>query len=565
MASKSGRTRPWPLLALFGVIVAVLYLLVFFTGDKKPTPRLGIDLSGGTSVTLTARTPDGSSPSSNSLKQARQIIDQRVNGLGVSGAEVVIEGDNIVITVPGDDSGQARALGQTAQLFIRPVITSQPAGTSMAEDALTADEAADDTAELAEGEEGEETGADTEAGQDGEGASGEVDRTGMSAEERAEATRQEIEAAQEVRQSADPEVQARAMSEMDCTVPDPLQGNDDPDRPLVACDAEGENVYLLDAQLINGQQIADAEGLYNPDRGENIVQIDFKSDASRDWSVFTREHALDLGGDGQQAAFVLDTEVLSAPQIVGHTPEGSSTSVTGQFKLSEAKELANQLKYGSLPLSFEQSDARTVSQTLGSDSLKYGLIAGLVGLILVLIYSLIYYRALGVLIILSLILSGALVFPFLVLLGRSIGYSLNLAGIAGLIIGIGTTADSFIVYFERIKDEIREGRSFRSSVPRAWARARRTILSGNMVSFIGAAVLYFLAIGDVRGFAFTLGLTTLLDLVVVFLVTHPLVYWMSTWKWASNPKWNGLGAMQDVARERRAAAEAAYAAAQKEG
>src|SRR5699024_6546741 len=273
----------------------------------------------------------------------------------------------------------------------------------------------------------------------------------------------------------------------------------------------------------------------------------------------------EFAGTGKQAAFVLDTEVLSAPQIIGHTPEGSNTSVTGQFTLAEAKELGNQLKYGSLPLSFEQSDARTVSQTLGSDSLKYGLIAGLVGLILVLIYSLIYYRALGVLITLSLILSGALVFPFLVLLGRSIGYSLNLAGIAGLIIGIGATARSFIVYFERSKDEIREGRSFRSAVPRAWARARRTILSGNMVSFIGAAVLYFLAIGDVRGFAFTLGLTTLLDLVVVFLVTHPLVYWMSTWKWASNPKWNGLGAMQDVARERRAAAEAAYAAAQKEG
>ena len=563
MASKSGRTRPWPLLALFGVIVAVLYLLVFFTGDKKPNPRLGIDLSGGTSVTLTARTPDGSSPSSNSLKQARQIIDQRVNGLGVSGAEVVIEGDNIVITVPGDDSGQARALGQTAQLFIRPVINAQPAGTSLAEDELSADEAADDTVELAEDEDGEasDTDADTEDGADSDGASGEVDRTGMSAEERAEATRQEIEAARETRQSTDPEVQARTMSEMDCTVPDPLQGNDDPDLPLVACDAEGENVYLLEAQLIDGQQITDAEGLFNPDQNENMVQISFKSDASRTWSEFTREFA----GTGKQAAFVLDTEVLSAPQIIGHTPEGSNTSVTGQFTLAEAKELGNQLKYGSLPLSFEQSDARTVSQTLGSDSLKYGLIAGLVGLILVLIYSLIYYRALGVLITLSLILSGALVFPFLVLLGRSIGYSLNLAGIAGLIIGIGTTADSFIVYFERIKDEIREGRSFRSAVPRAWARARRTILSGNMVSFIGAAVLYFLAIGDVRGFAFTLGLTTLLDLVVVFLVTHPLVYWMSMWKWASNPKWNGLGAMQDVARERRAAAEAAYAAAQKEG
>src|SRR5699024_6560727 len=181
------------------------------------------------------------------------------------------------------------------------------------------------------------------------------------------------------------------------------------------------------------------------------------------------------------------------------------------------------------------------------------------GLILVLLYCLAYYRALGVLISLSLILSGVLVYPLLVLLGRSIGYSLDLAGIAGLIIGIGTTADSFVVYFERIKDEIREGRSFRSAVPRAWSRARRTILSGNTVSIIGAAVLYFLAIGDVKGFAFTLGLTTLLDLVVVFLVTHPLVHMVSRKQWAANPRFNGLGAMSDVVRERKAAARAALA------
>ncbi|MDN5759696.1 MAG: protein translocase subunit SecD, partial [Tomitella sp.] len=366
--------------------------------------------------------------------------------------------------------------------------------------------------------------------------------------------REEIEAAKATRQSTDPAVQQKAMADIDCTAgEDPLRGNDDPNLPLVACSPEDQAVYLLGPAIIKGEQIADASSQFDQQQNQNIVSVDFKSEASQTWADFTRANLQ------KQAAFVLDSEVISAPVIQGATPAGSATSITGQFSQPEAESLANQLKYGSLPLSFSQSDAKTVSATLGLSSLKAGLIAGVVGLILVLAYCLLYYRALGVLITLSLLLSGALVYPLLVLLGRSIGYSLDLAGIAGLIIGIGTTADSFVVYFERIKDEIREGRSFRSAVPRAWARARRTILSGNTVSIIGAAVLYFLAIGDVKGFAFTLGLTTILDLVVVFLVTHPLVHMASKQQWAANPRFNGLGAMSAVARERRAAARAAIA------
>ena len=212
------------------------------------------------------------------------------------------------------------------------------------------------------------------------------------------------------------------------------------------------------------------------------------------------------------------------------------------------------LKYGSLPLSFESSEAETVSATLGLTSLRAGLIAGAIGLALVLLYSLLYYRVLGLLTALSLVASGAMVFAILVLLGRYINYTLDLAGIAGLIIGIGTTADSFVVFFERIKDEIREGRSFRSAVPRGWARARKTILSGNAVTFLAAAVLYVLAVGQVKGFAFTLGLTTILDVVVVFLVTWPLVYLASKSPTLAKPAFNGLGAVQQIARERRAAA-----------
>ncbi len=254
---------------------------------------------------------------------------------------------------------------------------------------------------------------------------------------------------------------------------------------------------------------------------------------------------------------------MSAPQIQGaiNTP---STEISGDFNQSGAKDLANVLKYGSLPLSFSSSDAETVSATLGLASLRAGLIAGAIGLIAVLAYALLYYRMLGFLTMLSLIMAGIMVYGIMILLGRYIGFTLDLSGIAGLIIGIGMTADSFVVYFERIKDEMREGRSFRSAVPRGWVRARRTVWSGNAVSFIAAAAIYFLAIGEVRGFAFTLGLTTILDLVVVFLVTHPLVVLASRSTFLSKPSVNGLGAVTDVAKERRQAAAAAAASVQKE-
>jgi preprotein translocase subunit SecD len=252
----------------------------------------------------------------------------------------------------------------------------------------------------------------------------------------------------------------------------------------------------------------------------------------------------------------LDSKVVSAPEIREAIP-GGRTQITGQFTQETARELANVLKYGSLPLSFESSEAETVSATLGLTSLRAGLIAGAIGIAMVLLYSLLYYRLLGLLTVFALVASGAMVFAILVLLGRYINYTLDLAGIAGLIIGIGTTADSFVVFFERIKDEIREGRSFRSAVPRGWGRARKTVLSGNAVTFLAAAVLYFLAIGQVKGFAFTLGLTVILDTLVVFLVTWPLVYLASKSPTLAKPAFNGLGAVQQIARERRAAAASA--------
>jgi preprotein translocase subunit SecD len=360
---------------------------------------------------------------------------------------------------------------------------------------------------------------------------------------------QRIADEKELRQSTDQQIQILALQfqATRCGEDDVLAGNDDPNLPLITCSQNGNEVYLLDKSIISGEQIENASSGLDQQSAQYIVDLQFKSDATKIWADFTAANV------GTQTAFVLDSKVVSAPEIREPIP-GGRTQISGQFNQSTARELANVLKYGSLPLSFESSEAETVSATLGLTSLRAGLIAGAVGLALVLIYSLLYYRVLGLLIALSLVASGAMVYAILVLLGRYINYTLDLAGIAGLIIGIGMTADSFVVFFERIKDEIRDGRSFRSAVPRGWNRARKTILSGNAVTFLAAAVLYVLAVGQVKGFAFTLGLTTILDVVVVVLVTWPLVYIASKSPTLAKPRLNGLGAVQQIARERRAAA-----------
>ncbi|MBT1255526.1 protein translocase subunit SecD [Rhodococcus erythropolis] len=567
MAPSTGTVHPVRYLALFGVLVVALYALVFFTGDKSATPKLGIDLQGGTRVTLTARTPDGSAPSQDSLKQAQEIIETRVNGLGVSGSEVVVDGDNLVITVPGDDSAQARSLGQTARLYIRPVTGSidvatrdanrtatpeVPAAETPATDAPAPEAPADGTPTpqnrpfLAQ----DPTTPEATPAPETTTPAPPVDASSDGTDEGDAAAAAEIAAARALRQSSDPTVQQQAVANLDCSVADPLRGNDDPTLPLVACSQDGLNIYLLGPSIIDGQEIADASSVFNSQQSRHEISLSFKTTGSNTWAEFTSANI------GKQAAFTLDSKVVSAPTIQGATPAGSATSITGSFTAESAKELANTLKYGSLPLSFAASEAETVSATLGLASLQAALIAGAVGLVLVLLYCLVYYRMLGVLTALSLILSGVMVYAIMVLLGRYIGFTLDLAGMAGLIIGIGMTADSFVVFFERIKDEMREGRSFRSAVPRGWARARRTILSGNAVSFIAAAVLYVLAVGQVRGFAFTLGLTTILDVIVVFLVTWPLVSMASRSAFWSKPSVNGLGAVQEVARERKVAAAA---------
>ena len=657
MASPSAPVHPSRYLAVFLVLLIGVYLLVFLTGNKHADAKLGIDLQGGTRVTLTARTPDGSRPTREALSQAQQIISARVNGLGVSGSEVIVDGDNLVITVPGTDGNEARNLGQTARLYIRPVINALPvdsagmqggprlpaprgsaaqwSGTGRACTRRTAwstrarrttrctrtgrprpDPARPGTRCCAVAGPRARVAARYRPG--GAPAPGDLPlspdqplvppqprpyphdapspaptppspapstaRPTATAPAPSNAPAPSTAAAppeapllppiqpgppdprkdlaeriakeREWRQSTNKGVQFLALQyeATRCFQEDILAGNDDPDLPLVTCDTQHKQAYLLAPSIISGDQIENASSGMDQHSGGYIVDVQFRSGAANTWADFTAAHI------GTQTAFTLDSQVVSAPQIREAIP-GGRTQITGgdpPFTASSARELANVLKYGSLPLSFESSEAQTVSATLGLTSLHAGLIAGAIGLGLVLLYSLLYYRALGLLTALSLGASGAMVFAILVLLGRYINYTLDLAGIAGLIIGIGTTADSFVVFFERIKDEIREGKSFRSAIPRGWGRARKTILSGNAVTFLAAAVLYFLAIGQVKGFAFTLGLTTALDTVVVFLVTWPLLYLAGNSKTLAKPAYNGLGAVQQVARERRAATAGAY-------
>ncbi|MGX5657481.1 protein translocase subunit SecD [Geodermatophilus nigrescens] len=522
----------------FVLIVAVMYGLIFFTGTDR-TPQLGLDLRGGTTVTLTARTPDGQAPAPEDLELARQIIEQRVNGIGVAEAEVVTEGDtNIVISVPGDDGEQARELGQTAQLRFRPVIGApEPAAPAETSDPATPSDSAAPT----DGATPSDPAAPTDSAAPTDGAT----PTDASSTGSAPATGSDGAVSDPAldpdRPAVTQEEAAAQFATLTCSTEDTRSEVARPDDFVAACSEDGTTKYLLGPTIIEGTEIADASAGTQQTTGEWVVLLDFNGEGRSTWAEYTAANV------GSNVAFTLDGRVVSAPTIQGAI--NGQTTITGQFDQASAEELANQLRYGALPLTFEQATAQSISTELGAEQLRAGLIAGAIGIALVFVYALVYYRLLGLVMIASLLLSAVVVYASLVLLGREIGFTLSLAGIAGFIVSIGITADSFVVYFERLKDEIREGRSLRSAVPRAWVRARRTILSADAVSFLAAAILYWLAIGDVKGFAFTLGLSTVLDLVVVFLFTHPLMAVLARFKAFGQSRFSGLGR---VDRSRRA-------------
>jgi len=508
--ASTNAPRPWRSL---GVVVAALALVYGLMAVQDLwLPRLGLDLRGGTSITLTASTPDGSDPSPDSIDQAVEIIRDRVNGSGVAEAEVSTQGSsNVIVAVPGVGEDElVQIVGQTAELRFRPVLAVVP-GASPQEvptpeatptDGATPTEEATPTAEA------------TPAPADQRAVT-----SGLTAQETPPAEPPATEGPLVADGQPTPEGLAQLQA-FDCSQVE-VAASDAPEDPLVTCDQDGTTRFLLAPADVVGTDIRRATAEI-PQAGLGfVVSLDFTGEGADKFYESTQGLA---GQQFPQNAFaiVLDGRVVSYPTVNEPIPGGQAV-IEGQFTQQEAQRLATVLSYGALPLSFETSEVTTVSPTLGGEQLEAGLLAGALGLLLVSLYGLLYYRVLGTVVIASLAVAGAFAYGLVVLLGEWIGFTLTLAGIAGLIVAIGITADSFVVYFERIRDDVRDGRSIRMAVETGWVRARRTILASDAVSLLAAFFLYTFSVGNVRGFAFTLGLTTLIDVFVVFLFTKPLL------------------------------------------
>jgi len=482
--------------------------------------RLGLDLRGGTSVILQPRISAGQEGkvTNESIDQAVSIIRQRVNSLGVAESEVVAQGSGtnrqILISVPGESGERVVELvGQTAELRFRQVLATGGAVEAPAPAPAAATPAATPSGSSSKLSKSAPYFADPAP----------IVTPKATAPAPAPASTPESDAQSQAVAAAG-EILSQQFAALDCTKEESTRGGggDSPDLPLVTCDRDGSARYVLGPAEVLGTQVKNASAAIDQEgSGGWFVSLDFNKEGSGKFSAVT-QRVTSLAAPQNQVAIVLDGLVVSAPRIISAIT-GGSAQITGDFTQQEASDLANVLKYGSLPLAFDRGEVQQVSPTLGTDQLRAGLLAGGLGLILVVIYSLLYYRALGLVTVGSLGLAALMLYMTVVVLGENIGFTLTLAGIAGAIVAIGITADSFIIYFERLRDEIREGRSLRSAVEMGWQRARRTIIISDIVSLIAALLLYIFAIGNVRGFAFALGLTTVIDLIIVFLFTKPII------------------------------------------
>jgi preprotein translocase subunit SecD len=534
--------------------------------QKAFTPKLGLDLAGGTTVTLSPVTQNNAAPPEEILDRAVNIIRDRVNGTGISDAEVAKSGDNIIISIPGVGQSEAvKLVATTAELRFRQVLamaatqvpqdlatnaptpstsasgapsakpsTSQPAGTPKPSASASAPKPSTSptgkalSSALTEAEASpapSSAPSATQSGQKQETKKGQDPKSSPSASPSAQASTPPAQdpAAGVNTEGIDPAVLAQ-FNKLDCANPaNRGQGvQDDPNKQYAGCETDGSYKYVLDVAKVVGTDIDTASAGIRQGTTEWVVQLDFKSKGAAEWSKLTTA-AYNSQEPRNKVAVVLDGVVITAPNIISPIP-GGRAEITGGFDQLSATNLADQLKYGALPLKFNRSSIDTVSSTLGQDQLEGGLVAGLIGLALVVVYCLLYYRGLGIVAVLSLVIATIITYTAVVVLGHNAGFRLSLPHIIGLVVSIGITADSFIVYFERIRDEMKEGRrSLRAAVEVAWVRARRTILIADAVMFIAAIVLYFLAVGGVAGFAFAMGLTTLIDIVVVFLFTKPFI------------------------------------------
>jgi preprotein translocase subunit SecD len=571
VAKKSA--RPGRRLIIFAMVVAALYAGVALGGVWKP--KLGLDLQGGTRITLEASTASGESVTAQNLEEARGIIDQRVNGTGVAEAEVGTQGNNnIVVEIPGQNRQDlVDTVKQTAQLRFRlvaAVAPGQPQPQPSASPSATgsASPGASPSASPGAGPSGKASvspSASTSASPKGRALSSGLVRADQPAAKPSPAATDGPTPSQEPAPAptavpsdapAGPQITAKG-----APVDQPLKWMDDPgnawmqrfakftcpkgevaapvadikSRPLVTCDQDG-NKYLLSAALIEGTQLTKATAGIPAQQVQWVVNLTFDKTARATFATVTRTIAnvsSQITGQQKQFAIVLDGRVISAPTVNGVIPNGQA-EISGNFSQTEAQNLANSLKYGALPLKFKVPVVTTEGPTLASDQLQAGLIAGAVGLGLVMIYCLLYYRGLGLVVVASLAIAGVVTYAIVLAMSEAVNFTLTLPGIAGLIVAVGITADSFIVYFERIRDEMRGGKSMRVAVETGWVRARATCLAADTVSLLAAVVLYIFSIGVVKGFAFALGISTVIDLVVFFLFTKPMVSWLATFPFFYN-------------------------------
>ena len=489
MAPSTPVRHAWRALTGLLIVTALLFginaLGVYVFKGSSWTPELALDLQGGTQIILEAQTADGADPSTEQMQQAVTIIRQRVDASGVGEADVTTEGGkNIVVQVPGQaDETTRQRIEASAQLQLRAVLyTAEPATTYV--------------------------------GEDGQPTPYPTPDPSLPSEPTAEPT-----------DGSDPSWITPALYAQflvyDCadTANDPA--NAPKDEPLITCEADGTVKYILGPVELDGTSIDDATHGIDQNNGQWSVNLTFDDAGTRTFGEIS-QRLFPADPPLNQFAFVLDGLVLSAPSM-NAVILGGDPSISGSFDQDSAKALADQLKYGALPLSFEVVSSDTISATLGSQQLQIGVIAGLIGLALVALYSLIVYRALGFVIIASLVVMGVLTYVALCILAWRMGFRLSLAGVAGLIVTIGFTADSFIVYFERIRDELRDGKTITSAVEDGWGRAKRTIYISKSINILAAVVLYVLADATVKGFAFTLGLTTAIDVLIFILFTHPVM------------------------------------------
>ena len=511
-------------------IVAIPLIAVFATDT---TPQLGLDLQGGISVVLAPK--KGAKVESGTLGQAVNIIRNRVDSLGVAEPEISRQGNNIIIDLPGvkDRDKALRIVGQTAELRFRGVLQALPAENVAVTTTTTTAPASTTTTAAAGGSTTSTTAGSTSS----------TAQKGVIAPQ---ATTSSTGGSTTTTTGGSTTTTAPATTPT--TAPAPLTGvvkstEDLPDQEVVLpvsknLKDQGAERLRLTPALMTGKDVKTAKALYESGKGW-VVNLEFTGEG------FNKFQGVAEQWYQKQVAIVLDGEVKSYPVIQEAKFDQNNVQISGNFKEGEAKDLALVLKYGALPVPLERQTVQDVSPSLGKDQLHSGIVAGLLGLAFVAVYMLVYYRLLGLVIVAGLLLAGAALYVLTCWLGNTIGLTLTLSGVTGIIVSVGITVDSYVVYFERLKDEVRSGKTIRSSLDRGFSRSFRTILAADIVSLIGAALLYLLAVGSVRGFAFFLGISVLLDIFVAYFFMHPLVSLIGRRQSMTKPGWlsiaSGLG------------------------